>query len=253
MSIFNWFASKQPAKIAFAHERSGVRHVDAALPLMQPGRLQVKLAPPPAAHVANGKSERLERRELLYSVVRDAMVRAGVLAASYKFKVLSLDARGREYIIMMDLSKLPVGDTVRMAEIEVIMVQAAKMRHDILVTAVYWRVTEHLATGLSRSQSVPASQLSRNAAEAKASRQPVAPLALVRQAAPFEPLQEDEVAAFKRALASATPAVQPSVAGKILTSGRRNPAPPVEFEDTQAVDPDTRISPLSGTQFGDLN
>ena len=31
-----------------------------------------------ASHAANRKSERLERRELLYTVVRDAMTRAGV-------------------------------------------------------------------------------------------------------------------------------------------------------------------------------
>ena len=56
---------------------------------------------PPGA--ANRKHERLERRELLYAVVREAMIQGRVLSSSYKFKVLSLDARGRQYL-MMDLA-----------------------------------------------------------------------------------------------------------------------------------------------------
>lgn len=253
MSIFTWFTSKQPPKTASAPDSSGLGHVDATVPLMPTDRLRVKLAPPPVSHAANRKSERLERRELLYSVVRDSMIRAGVLAASYKFKVLSLDARGLQYLIMMDLANQSAGETGRLAEIEAMMAQAAKMRHGILVTAVYWRVNEHVTAGLSKNQSVSAPQPLRKAPELQALRPPATPVSLASQTPRYEPLQENEVAAFKRALASATPAAPLSVVGKIVTSGRRNPAPPVEFEDTQMVDPDERASPLSGTQYGDLN
>lgn len=38
-----------------------------------------------------------------------AMTRAGVLSASYKFKVLSLDRLGSEFLVMMDLTRV-VGD-----------------------------------------------------------------------------------------------------------------------------------------------
>ena len=60
-------------------------------------------APPP--NPANRKHERMARRELLYAVVREAMVRAGVLSSSYKFKVLSLDPRGRQFLVMVDLAQ----------------------------------------------------------------------------------------------------------------------------------------------------
>ena len=60
----------------------------------------------------------MARRELLYGVVREAMVRAGVLSSSYKFKVLSLDARGRQFLVMVDLSHGAGGETGRLAEIE---------------------------------------------------------------------------------------------------------------------------------------
>lgn len=253
MSIFNWFTGRQASRLAPAPESSGLGHVDATVPLMPSDRLRIKQAPPPISHAANRKSERLERRELLYSVVRDSMIRAGVLAASYKFKVLSLDARGLQYLIMMDLANQSAGETGRLAEIEAMMAQAAKMRHGILVTAVYWRVNEHVTAGLSKNQPVPAPQPIRTAPEPQALRPPAAPASLASQTPRYEPLQENEVVAFKRALASATPAPPLSPVGKIVTSGRRNPAPPVEFEDTQMVDPDERASPLSGTQYGDLN
>ena len=42
------------------------------------------------------KAHRHARREKLYVAIRESMTRGGVLASSYKFKVLSLDQRGRQ-------------------------------------------------------------------------------------------------------------------------------------------------------------
>jgi hypothetical protein len=63
-------------------------------------------------------------------------------------------------------------------------------------------------------------------------------------------LEADEVAAFKQALASAAQAPANVPAGEVVHSGRRNPAPYPSFADTELDDPK---SPLSGTQYGDLN
>ncbi|WP_232834431.1 hypothetical protein [Rhodoferax ferrireducens] len=201
----------------------------------------------------NHKTERLENRELIYSVVRDSMIRSGVLAASYKFKVLSLDARGRQYLIMMDLVRQSTDITDRLAEIEARMAEIARTRHDILVTAVYWRVNERVTAGLSSTQAVRAHHLSNMVSEPQATRLPATSESSTRPVPAYEPLQEDEVAAFKRALAGVTPAAARWASGQIVTSGRRNPAPPAEFEDTQIVDSSSHGSPLSGTQYGDLN
>lgn len=203
----------------------------------------------PAGHATNHKTERLENRELIYSVVRDAMIRAGVLAASYKFKVLSLDARGRQYLIMMDLVNPSAEVTARLTEIEAMMAEAAKARHDILVTAVYWRVIEQATT----SQSLRVPHPPNTALETHAARPPASALPQTRPAPAYEPLLADEVAAFKRALAGVTPASTRWASGQIVTSGRRNPAPSADFEDTQIVDSTGHGSPLSGTQYGDLN
>lgn len=251
MSMFDWFAKKPNAITAVAPKVHPF--ADVTVPNTPVDRLQVKLAPLPVNHATNRKNERLEHRELLYKVVHDSMIRTGVLAASYKFKVLSLDTRGLQYMIMMDLVNQSAGDTRRLAEIEAMMAQAAKARHDILITAVYWRVSELVTTGLSEGQVMsgtePAKTHNRPAFHPSA---PPAPS--VAKAHPaYEPLQQDEVDAFKRALASAANVVPQSEHGRLVTSGRRNPTPPEEFEDTQIAPSDEHASPLSVSQYGDLN
>ena len=76
------------------------------------------------------------------------MLHSGVLSTSYKFKVLSLDARGRQFLVMVDLAREYGGETARLAEIEALIAQHAKARHDVIVTSVYWRMNEHVAVGL---------------------------------------------------------------------------------------------------------
>lgn len=235
MSLFGWF-SRKPREQTPAPESSGLGHVDATVPYLPGGKGRAKAPVTVPGSAANRKNERLERRELLYTVVRESMTRAGLLSSSYKFKVLSLDSRGRQYLIMMDMARQNVSDTARLADMESHIAKIAKTRHDILVTAVYWRVNEHVTAGLTRSAPTPAP-----APAAGSSAAPVAPR--------FEPLQAEEVAAFKQALASIPTPAALSAPGEIVRSGRRNPAPP-SFQDTEL---DDRQSPLSGTQYGDLN
>lgn len=252
MSLFNWFARKVPKSAEVSEDSSGLGHVDATVPIMPSSRMKVKVAQAATSNAANRKTERLERRELLYGVVRESMTRAGVLAASYKFKVLSLDPRGQQYLVMMDLANQSAGDTNRLAEIEALIAQGAKVRHNIEVTAVYWRVNEHVTTGLSK----PRAPLTSAAPVAPVRPSPVAapaPRPGTARAPQFEPLQADEVEAFKRALSTASRPAPLAPTGTLIKSGRRNPAPPVEFEDTELVEGEDRVSPLSGTQYGDLN
>lgn len=241
MSLFRWFSKKVTAPSPAA-ESSGLGRIDATLPYPSGGRSRSKGPQSVPGSPANRKSERLERRELLYVVVRESMTRAGLLSSSYKFKVLSLDSRGRQYLIMMDMARENIADSQRLSDIEIHIAKVAKSRHDILVTAVYWRVNEHVTTGLARTAPPVAA--------------PAAGIGLPRvvppvQAAPsrYEPLQPDEVAAFKQALAAIQPPSGLSAPGEIVRSGRRNPAPQT-FQDTEM---DDRNSPLSGTQYGDLN
>ena len=141
MSFLSWLLPSQKSAKALA-ESSGLSRMEPTRPANRASSKD-----PANGQPANRKGERMARRELLYTVVRDAMMRAGVLSASYKFKVLSLDGRGRQFLVMIDLARNAKADAHRLAEIEVLIAQAAKSRHDILVTAVYWRTNEHVAVG----------------------------------------------------------------------------------------------------------
>lgn len=142
MSLLNWFSSrKKPEALDSALASSGLSRLESTKPV-HAGHLRAATAQP-----ANRKQERLARRELLYGVVRESMVRAGVLSSSYKFKVLSLDPRGQQYLVMVDLAHGAGGETTRLAEIEAMIAQTAKSRHDVLVSAVYWRSIDHVAVG----------------------------------------------------------------------------------------------------------
>jgi len=288
MSLFSWFNRKPPApRQRPAVEPSGLLNADATVPLV-PGRGAGKpLAEPATEHAANRKNERMERRELLYTVVRDAMVRAGVLSAGYKFKVLSLDQRGRQFLVMMDLAREYGGETVRLSEIEALIAQTAKTRFDILVTAVYWRINDHVAVGMPSKglaphgvagpsvPHVPSAPVRPPApipapapAPVPVAAPPIDPLLAPRSAplvppapparAPakaFDPIEADEVAAFKRALdnaAAAKPPVPAPRTGVTTRSGPLLPSTPTGFEDTEMPGSDAPAPDLSNTQYGDL-
>jgi hypothetical protein len=59
--------------------------------------------------------------------------------------------------------------------------------------------------------------------------------------------------AFKQAIASAATVIAPVVGSAPGASGQRNAEVMRGFEDTQMLEPDEGTSPLSRTQFGDLN
>lgn len=233
--MFNWFGkSKSDAPQTAPRSSSGLANIDATLP--NPAHAKSATAVTPAA--GGRKQERHAMRELLYTVVREAMNKMGVLSSSYKFKVLSLDARGRQYLVMMDVARLQTGEVARMAEIEALIAHTAKVRHEILVTAVYWRVSDQVTSHLPSGQ--PA------AAPAAPAATP-APAVAKPAKSPYDPIDADEVNAFKKALAGAPRSGNTS--GELLQSGPMLPPSDVGFADTEI---DERATPLSSTQYGDL-
>ncbi len=204
------------------------------------------------------KSQRLERRELLYAVVRESMARVGMLSTSYKYKVLSLDARGGQYLIMMDLPKEMAEHIGQLAEIEEVITQTARMRHKIEVSAVYWRINELSKSSVLRKPRSEAELTPARPAPA-ASADPVIDGRRVQPTAPgrgarFEPIRPDEVNAFKQALASGNKARTPAPAARDAAHRDFAPTefPSTEFEPTRLNEDDVDRMPLSRTQYGDL-
>ena len=190
MSLMSWL---MPA-------RSKSKNELAATALHQGAPMDLPAA---ATDGARRKGERAARRELLYNVVRETMVRAGVLTASYKFKVLSLDASGAQYLVMIDLAR-GAGDGDERGEIEALIIQSARSRHEILVTSVYWRTSDHGAVGSAAKRRSSGTGHSRPMPlESQPALLDSAPAPLTAPAArgpAFEPIQADEVEAFRRAL-----------------------------------------------------
>jgi hypothetical protein len=281
MSMFSWFSSaRKPAQDPVS---SGLSRVEATRPVNKRGSGKDA----DNAQPGNRKNERMARRELLYAVVREAMTRAGVVSANYKFKVLSLDGRGRQFLVMVDLARDYGGETARLAEIEAAIAQTAKSRHDIVVTAVYWRTNEHVAIGdpnaplkprVINSQPAPLDSrpvgldsgpapLDSGPAPLASAPVPLAPAG--GQRSRYDPIQADEVAAFKQALANGTANPTAAAAAAVGVphgasaktfdgSAKRGPQSYTlltGFEDTELPDAIDRRTPpiLSGTQYGDVN
>ncbi len=138
MSLFSWF-TRRPARPSAASRNTP----------HPPAASQAHTSPPALGAPAGAwRNERMERRELLYAVVRNAMIRAGVLSAHYKFKVLSLDPRGHQFLVMIDLAPEYGGQVEslgRLGTVETLITDTARSRHDVLVTAVYWRIKDFAA------------------------------------------------------------------------------------------------------------
>ena len=301
MSLFNWFKRK----LAAAPQRPTF--------LSAPVRPETAVLRPPAPvpESLRHRSERMERREQLYSVVRDAMVRAGILSASYKFKVLALDQRGHQFLVMMDLAREYGSETARLSSIEGVIAQSARTRHAIAVKAVYWRINDQIPSTAAPGEqalqgiaapmpvplapstsapaalpavavapmpfrsAVPAAPVARVPAAAtatavattttgkaqppKVSRPNPAPAPPDRLVAPrFDPIEAQEVAAFRKALAGAAaraPAASAANGVAVHSGPRHGSFAESEFPETQLPDdyePRTRSSDLSTTQYGDL-
>ncbi|MBI5278956.1 MAG: hypothetical protein HY854_21155 [Burkholderiales bacterium] len=265
MSLFSWLTpAKKKSKAPAQPDSSGLSRMDSTKPYPPRGGHHEDNARP-----ANRKHERLARRELLYGVVRECMAKAGVVSASYKFKVLSLDARGREFMVMVDLAREYGSATGGLAEIEVMVAQSAKARYDIVITAVYWRMADHVAVGVNGARAAPVSRpapLVSQPVPLVSQPTPLEPAAgpLARQGGRFEAIQADEVAAFKKALAAGVTGSEALAAAGGANAKSFDGTPMhgpqsytllTGFEDTELCEegaPPGPAGPLSATQYGEL-
>ena len=253
------------------------------------GAVAARSAPPPASVRADGKTgvdaERADRRERLYGVIRETLMRCGVLSASYKFKVLSTDARGQQFLVMLDVAS-DSAQLMRSTEIESMIRQAAQDQHGIDVVALYWRVNAHLASRAApaamRREPIdppppsllqPAPAFAQTAAAHHAQGfgigQPQQPYG--SQSAPalapaaqtafggngaaagsrFDPIHVEEVDAFRKALAGRG---QSGPADGVLRRSGARQRSGNDFEDTQvfAAQRGRGGVGLSATQYGEL-
>lgn len=327
MVWFNWFSSKKQAPANSRGHASDVlssQQMDYSRPMQGSKPINGATQPAVAAsaqRLEQRRNERNAKRELLFQVVRESMVRVGVLSSAFKFKVLSLDQRGRSFLVMIELSAEFSGEVEKLAEIENMIAQTARHRFEIIVQAVYWRYFNSSSAPASApapllgaahapisrpaplfgmdgsAASIPSAQTfsaagglqASHAAKATAPVQPhitgsfpiigatasqkaAATKPLPQQNTDHDDLSDDEVAAFRRALAAG--AAQGAMAVKTApkTAPVSSHAVPVStakaaetstldkarskllltgYEDTEMADDDP-MPALSGTQYGEL-
>lgn len=123
MSLISWFQAKKPTPRASGATRQRKSYSQTALPPISPRR-----------------GRRMLRREQLFAVVRESMIRGGVLSTSYDFKVLTLDANGDSFLVLIELA-LPVDvmPEAHLQEIERWVQASAQSRHSMSIASVYWR------------------------------------------------------------------------------------------------------------------
>ncbi|MDO9405328.1 MAG: hypothetical protein Q7T87_14945 [Polaromonas sp.] len=241
MALLNWFSGKSGARDD-GDTRHPIAREKAPLPVVQ------RNAAESLARSEERKVRRHARREQVFVAVRESMTRAGVLSAMYKFKVLSLDQSGNQFLVMMDLGQASSNQPDKLGDIETAIKQLALARFEINVTSVYWRFDPQVAVGRP-----PAPLDAARRAALAASAGGGAAAAARAPARPYEPIHADEVAAFKQALAAASAAHPASVDrdGKVR-SGPHSYTLLTGFEDTEMTESPTLPS-LSTTQYGDLN
>ncbi len=232
MSMFNWLQTKK-SDTGGKKKKGGLRNAfrETTLPLISPRR-----------------GRRLLRREQLFSVVRESLIRGGVLSTSYEFKVLALDSNGDSFLVLVDLA-LPAQTMPDeyLLEIERWIQIAAQSRHSMKVRSVYWRrKLEEDQQGVALRAAVAAQQR-RNASTSEKDVSPTAIPAL-SQSKPremAESVHSQEVSAFRKALDGAEP-LPDRRNPKLRPSDRLQPEEEHEPESVSAFDA------LSETQYGKL-
>ncbi|MGC4367321.1 hypothetical protein [Hydrogenophaga sp. R2] len=226
MSFKNWWFGRKPSDgdSTLAKARQAIRNT--TLPLISPRR-----------------GRRILRREQLFTVIRESLIRGGVLSTSYSFKVLSTDANGDSFLVLIDLA-LGAKDLPDeyLLEIERWIQRSAQSRHAMEVRSVYWRrraAPERVGTALRASV---AAQTRREAELAREAPQETArDTAIPRPPQPErpqagQPVTEAEVEAFRQAL-QAPPA-------QAYRQARDTPVQPTDVVSDFAA--------LSETQYGKL-
>ena len=222
MSLLNWLQAKKTGLLRSGGQPPKRKSFgQTTLPLMSPRR-----------------GRRILRREQLFSVVRESMIRGGVLSTSYDFKVLTLDANGDSFLVLIDLA-LP-GDVMPdpyLLEIERWVQTSATSRHSMFIPAVYWRrKAAHDQRGIALKAAVVA-QTHRPSSPASPTAIAAPPQA--QRHGPAQPVDGAEVEAFRQALAAATP---PLRRGPPNTQDLMMPVPESHSD----------FSALSDTQYGKL-
>lgn len=98
-----------------------------------------------AKDVGLSATVREEKRDLLFGLLREAMLQKGILSCFYRSNITTLDSTGLSHKITVDIAPQFGGSPELLRQLEcAIAVRAARLA-EIRLVAVYWRSDESLA------------------------------------------------------------------------------------------------------------
>lgn len=144
------------------------------------------------------------RREMLYRSVRESMATLEVLSGMYKFKVSRVDDRGHRYIVMVDVAQsFAVGRSspVRgFSGIEAMIKKSAYDRYGLVVMGMYWRTNDDVNVFERQSRRGDSPSVAQAVLSGQLPARGSATGAAALSRTQFQPVSQDEAAAFMAAL-----------------------------------------------------
>jgi hypothetical protein len=88
---------------------------------------------------------RLKRKRIIQisGTFREVMLANAVDAGNYKFKTLSLDGSELTFVIMVETQALLTIDMARLKRIEATTLKVARLRGELALKGIFWRMAEH--------------------------------------------------------------------------------------------------------------
>ncbi|MFZ3220419.1 MAG: hypothetical protein WA174_10325 [Rhodoferax sp.] len=165
--------------------------------------------PPAAVNRMSLDERKAYRQEMLYQSIRETFLMMEVVGSMYKFKVMPVDARHHRFVVMVDVAKSFVTNkenrTKSFAALEKHLRSHTYNRYGILITGIYWRVSEteeQFEFQPRATDSAAADDFGVIQARKKPVDSAMAPAAngvkLAREA--YQPVSDDEAQAFMDAL-----------------------------------------------------
>lgn len=228
MSILTWIRSRNKAgKNRGGAVGKGRRSFSqTTLPLISPRR-----------------GRRILRREQLFAIVRESMIRGGVLSTSYEFKVLALDANADSFLVLIELAlSADVVPDEYLLEIERWIQSSARSRLTMDIPSVYWRrkpAPDHKGMALKASV---AAQTRREAQMYPDVATALPPLRQNVSSGGPQAISDEEVAAFRDALEQPAQSIRPASAQGAGSAPLPGPEPEMHSD----------FAALSETQYGRL-
>lgn len=115
----------------------------AILPVKDVAKVPVKHANVVSLNTSRPRAFSQARREKISKIVANLLSRSGIEAQHYKLKMLTLDTKGNEYVVMLDLAREHIAFSSSLRQLERHIIKESLDQFNIVVRSVYWQFNSH--------------------------------------------------------------------------------------------------------------